>query len=148
MKQLVLDEHDGLRTFALVLATGDEVMSELAAFAKDHRLEASHFTALGACSDAVVAYFDWKTKQYQKIPIPEQTEILSLVGDVTIGDDGPKVHAHVVLGKSDATAHGGHLIAAHVRPTLEIVLTETPHRLRRRFDAASGLALIDPSASS
>jgi len=49
-----------------------------------------------------------------------------------------------VLAKPDASAHGGHLIAAHVRPTLEIVLTENPRHLRRRLDPESGLALIDP----
>jgi hypothetical protein len=66
------------------------------------------------------------------------------MGDVTIEDGRPKVHAHVVLGKADATAHGGHLIEASVRPTLEIVVTETPRPLHRRFDPASGVALIDP----
>jgi predicted DNA-binding protein with PD1-like motif len=57
------------------------------------------------------------------------------------------VHAHVVLGKADATAHGGHLVEGHVRPTLEIIVTETPRHLRRRFDPHSKLALIDSSSS-
>jgi len=68
-----------------------------------------------------------------------------LVGDISMDDGKPKVHAHVVVGKSDATAHGGHLIEGHVRPTLEIVVTETPRHLHRRFDRESGLALIDPN---
>ena len=72
--------------------------------------------------------------------------MLSLVGDIVIEHDLPTVHGHVVLGKADASAHGGHLIEGHVRPTLEIVVTEAPRHLRRRFDPASKLALIDPSA--
>jgi len=92
----------------------------------------------------VVAYFDWSTKQYRHIRIDEQVEVLSLAGDITLEDGKPKVHAHVVVGKADATAHGGHLIEGLVRPTLEVVLTETPAHLRRRFDAQAGLALIDP----
>ena len=75
----------------------------------------------------------------------EQVEVLSLAGDITSGPEGRKVHAHVVMGKADGTAHGGHLIEARVRPTLEIVLTEAPRHLHRRFDSTSGLALIDPS---
>jgi len=55
----------------------------------------------------------------------------------------PKLHAHVVLGKSDATAHGGHLLEGVVRPTLEVVLTELPRQLHRRLDRESGLALIE-----
>ena len=145
MKVSLLDEHDGLRTFAVVLGTGDEAMKSLTAFAAEHRLGASHFTAIGAFSKAVVAYFDWTSKQYRHIAIDEQVEVLSLAGDITTEDDKPKVHAHVVLGKADATAHGGHLIEGHTRPTLEIVITETPRHLYRRFDKASGLALIDPT---
>jgi predicted DNA-binding protein with PD1-like motif len=143
MKSKLLQHSDRARTFVLVLDTGDEAVKSLTEFAKTQRVGASHFSAIGAFSTAVVAYFDWKTKKYQQLPITEQVEVLSLVGD--IADDGgtPKIHAHVVLGKADATAHGGHLISGHVRPTLEIVLTETSPHLRRRFDPDSGLALID-----
>jgi len=143
MKSTLIDERDGLRTFVLVLATGDEPIGTLTSFAAEQRLGASHFTAIGAFERAVVAYFDWSTKEYRKIRIDEQVEVLSLIGDITIDRSKPKVHAHVVLGKSDATAHGGHLIEAAVRPTLEIVSTELPRHLHRRFDPASGLALID-----
>jgi predicted DNA-binding protein with PD1-like motif len=144
MKMALLYEHEGLRTFALVLATDDEAMAALLSFATERQLKAAHFTAIGAFSRAIVAYFDWSTKEYQKIPIDEQVEVLSLAGDVTIENGRPKVHAHVVVGKANATAHGGHLIEGHVRPTLEVVLTEAPGHLQRRHDPASGLALIDP----
>ena len=52
------------------------------------------------------------------------------------------MHAHVVLGKRDGAACGGHLLAAKVRPTLEIILTESPGYLRRQHDPRSGLSLI------
>jgi len=148
MKTALLDERGGLRTFVIVLATDDEAVKSLTSFAVNQRLAASHFTAIGAFSRAVVAYFDWSAKQYRHISIDDQVEVLSLMGDVTIEDGKPKVHAHVVLGKADATAHGGHLIEASVRPTLEIVVTETPRPLHRRFDPASGVALIDPAAET
>jgi predicted DNA-binding protein with PD1-like motif len=146
MKTALLHEIEGLRTIALVLEPGEEAMQSLTAFAADHRLGASHFTAIGAFSRAVVAYFEWSSKEYRRIDIDEQVEVLSLVGDIVIDRDVPKVHAHVVLGKADATAHGGHLVEGDVRPTLEIVIVETPRHLRRRFDPDSKLALIDPSA--
>lgn len=94
-----------------------------------------------------MAYFDWPSRAYQHIAIDAQVEVLSLVGDVTLDGQQPSIHAHVVLGKADATAHGGHLIEGHVRPTLEVMITETPRHLRRRFDSDSGIALIDPAAS-
>ena len=121
-------------------------MGGLASFATKESLGSSHFTAIGAFSRAIVAYFDWSSKKYQLIPIEEQVEVLSFTGDITIENGQSKVHAHVVLGKADGTAHGGHLLEGHVRPTLEIVITEAPRHLFRRLDPSSGLALIDPTA--
>ena len=95
---------------------------------------------------ATLGYFDWQTKAYERTPLEEQVEVLSLVGDIALADGKPKLHAHVVLGRRDSTTRGGHLIEARVRPTLEVLLTDAPRHLRRRFDAASGLALIDPHA--
>jgi len=143
MKSTLLHEHQGLRTFAVVLATGDAVMSSIASFAAEQHLAATQFTAIGALSRAVVAFFEWKSRRYRNIPIAEQVEVLSLLGDVTLEQGKPKVHAHIVLGKSDGSAHGGHLVEAVVRPTMEIVLIETPTHLQRSFDPESGLALID-----
>ena len=142
MRSKILNGNAGERTMALVFDTGEEPMGQLARFAEEHNLEAAHFTAIGAFSDVVVAYFDWDKKDYLRIPIREQVEVLALVGDIAIADKQPKLHAHVVLGKRDGTAHGGHLMEARVRPTLEVVLTESATALARRHDPDSGLALI------
>jgi hypothetical protein len=90
----------------------------------------------------VLGYFDWKKKEYQPIPVDEQVEVVALIGDVALEKNGPAVHAHVVVSGADAAARGGHLLEAHVRPTLEIVLTESPAHLYKRYDPESGLALI------
>ena len=140
---LLYEEHD-LRTFVVVLQTGDEAMRAIQSFAREHRLRASQFTAIGAFERAVVGYFDWSSKQYLPIPIDQQVEVLSMSGDITLEKQTHKLHAHVVVGKSDGTAHGGHLIAGHVRPTLEVMVTELPKHLYRRHDEESGIALIDP----
>jgi predicted DNA-binding protein with PD1-like motif len=145
MKSTLLHEHDGLRTYALVLGTGDEAMAALRTFAAEQQLRATQFTAIGAFSRVVVAYFDWTAKAYRRTSIDEQVEVLSLVGDITLGERDRNVHAHVVIGKADMTAHGGHLFEGYVRPTLEIVLTELPAHLHRRFDRESGLNLISPT---
>jgi uncharacterized protein len=131
------------RTIALVFDTGEDPMQGLLEFAKRERLTAGHFTAIGAFEDATLGYFDWSKKDYVRIAIREQVEVLSLVGDVAIEGSAPKVHAHVVVGKRDGTAHGGHLLEARVRPTLEVILIQPPGYLRRRFDSRSKLALID-----
>ena len=143
MKAQLLHDHDGAKTYALIFVTGDEVMSTLTAFAKENQLRGSHFTAIGAFQEATLAYFDWEKKAYQKIPVREQVEVVSLVGDVATGEKGePQIHAHVVVGRSDGSTRAGHLLEARVRPTLEVVLIESPVHLQRRHDPESGLALI------
>ena len=142
MRSKVLHE-DAERTIALILDTGDEAMSTLAQFAGEQGITAARFTAIGAFSRAVLGYFDWQRKDYERIPVHEQVEVLALVGDVALDGDQPKIHAHAVLGRRDGSTCGGHLLEAHVRPTLEVMLVQSPAHLARTADAQSGLALID-----
>jgi predicted DNA-binding protein with PD1-like motif len=130
------------RTIALVLDQGDEVMAKLQGFAAEHNLMASRLTAIGAFERATLGYFNWERKAYDRIPVDEQVEVLALVGDIALDGSKPKVHAHAVLGKRDGSTVGGHLLEAHVRPTLEVLLIESPAYLRRVHDPHSGLALI------
>jgi predicted DNA-binding protein with PD1-like motif len=145
MKSKLIDEM-GQKTFALIFDKGDEFIDQLTSFANENDLKASHFTAIGAFRDVMLGYFDREKKKYKQIPIVEQMEVLSLVGDIALKGNTPQVHAHVVLGKADGTAHGGHILEAHVWPTLEVVLTESPRHLHRKIDPETGLALIDIGA--
>jgi uncharacterized protein len=141
MKSKVLNDAPE-RTIALIFDQGDEVMATLQAFAAKHNLMASRFTAIGAFERATLGYFDWGTKEYERIPVNEQVEVVSIVGDIALDGNKPKVHAHAVLGRRDGSTLGGHLLEAKVRPTLEVVLTESPAHLRRVCDPRSGIALI------
>jgi predicted DNA-binding protein with PD1-like motif len=142
MKAKLIDEHDQ-RVFAVIFDTGEDPVAGLTRFAEQQNLSASSFSAIGAFSEATLGYFDWEKKDYERIPVREQTEVLSLIGDIAVEErNRKKVHAHVVLGKRDGAACGGHLLAAKVRPTLEVILTESPGHLQRKHDPASGLSLI------
>jgi predicted DNA-binding protein with PD1-like motif len=139
----LLHEAHGQRTFAVVLQTGDAVMATLKNFVARERIMAAQLTAIGALSEATLRYFDWDKKQYIDIPVKEQVEVASLLGDVAEGPDGKvALHIHIVLGRSGGQAMAGHLGEAHVRPTLEVIVTESPAHLRKRHDPESGLALI------
>jgi predicted DNA-binding protein with PD1-like motif len=142
MKAKLIDEHDQ-RVFAVIFDTGEDPVAGLTRFAEQQNLSASSFSAIGAFSEATLGYFDWEKKDYERIPVREQTEVLSLIGDIAVEErNRKKVHAHVVLGKRDGAACGGHLLAAKVRPTLEVILTESPGHLQRKHDPVSGLSLI------
>jgi uncharacterized protein len=147
MQQKRIHESNGQRTYAVVLETGDEVMDCLKRFVTGEKLHAAQFTAIGALSDVMLMYFDWQRKEYTHIPVREQVEVASMIGDVAEGPDGkPSLHVHLVVGRRDGSAMAGHLAEAHVRPTLEVILTESPAHLRKVKDPDSGLALIRPAA--
>ena len=77
----------------------------------------------------------------------EQVEVASRIGNVAEAPSGePALHLHLVVGKRDGPALAGHLGEAHVRPTLEVIVTESPAHLRKVKDPELGLALIRPAA--
>lgn len=134
-------------TYVVVLDTGDHVLDELARFARSAGVGTASVTAIGGLSNATLAYFDVDTKQYQDIPVQEQVEVLTMSGVVAAGDsDEPQMHLHAVLGRHDGTTRGGHLRSGLVRPTLEVMITESPPHVVRRYDEDSGLPLIDLTA--
>jgi predicted DNA-binding protein with PD1-like motif len=135
------------RTWAVVFEAGEEAARGLDEFARAESLDAARFTAIGGFSRATLGYFNINTSRYEPIAVDEQVEVLSLLGDIARGADGPKVHAHVVVGTATGAARGGHLLEGHVRPTLEVLVTEEPGHLCRRFAPKFGIALIDMEAS-
>lgn len=143
MKHRQIDQTP--KTFILVFETGDELAKGLSDFASEQKLSAASFKAVGALSSVRLGWFSWEAKKYEpSVTLDEQLELLSLIGDVALKDGKPVVHAHVVVGKKDGTTHGGHLLEAHIRPTCEVVLTESPVQLQKVVDPESGLALIKP----
>ena len=146
IQQERIHEAGGQRTYAVVLETGDEVMECLKRFVGAEHIGTAQLTAIGALSDVVLMYFDWDKKGYVRIPVREQVEVASLIGDVAEDPSGqPSLHIHLVVGKRDGTAMAGHLAEGHVRPTLEVMVTESPAHLRKVKDPESGLPLIRPA---
>ena len=147
MKSTTIADDAGVQTRVVILDSGEEAFATLTKFANDAGITAASLTAIGAFENATVGWFDFEKKTYKKIEIAEQCEVLSAIGDVAIADDGKaSLHVHVVLGMSDGTTRGGHLLKGKVRPTLEVILTDTPVQLRRKQKPDIGIALIDLGA--
>jgi len=143
-----LQEVEGQRRLAIVFSTGEEMVRGLTDLARDQHISTAHFTGIGALRAGTLGYFDITRREYRRFGIDEQVEVLSLTGNIALEGEHPKVHAHIVVGRFNGSTLGGHLLEAHIRPTLEIVLVESPHYLRRTFDPASGLALLDLSSEA
>jgi uncharacterized protein len=147
MKVRLLSDNNGVKNYAIVLAKGDEVMSGLTDFARQNNVTSASFTAIGAFRQATVAWFDDSRKEFKLIPINEQVELVSMIGDVALVKGQPAVHTHASVASPDGTVRGGHVINAYVFPTLELFLTVYPTPLHKETDPPTGLKLIDPSAN-
>jgi len=144
MHAKLVAETDGERTFVLVLDTGEEAFAVITEFAARRGLHGASLTAIGAFESAQLGWFDFDRKVYKPIAVGEQCEVLSLIGDIALGDDGkPSLHAHAVLGLANGVTRGGHLMKGLVRPTLEVTIVETPAHLRRKKRPELGIALIE-----
>jgi predicted DNA-binding protein with PD1-like motif len=144
MQSKLVSKPGETRVWIAVLEMGEEAKAALLSLAKKEGIEAASFVALGAFKKATIGYFDWQKKTYQPVPVDEQVEVITLVGDIVPDEKGkPSLHAHTVLGRADGSTRGGHLIEGHVRPTLEITVTETPAHLTRRKHPDLGVALIE-----
>lgn len=142
MKFQTVTEGDEL-TYVVVLDEGEEAVEALTSFARDQRLAAAQLTAVGAFSGAVLGWFDRQTQECRRNRIDEQCEVLSVLGDVALDDGQSALHIHCVVGLSDGTTRGGHLLEGYVSPTLETVVRESPAQLRKTMRPEIGLALID-----
>ncbi|MDL2406247.1 DNA-binding protein [Rhizobium calliandrae] len=139
-----INETDGQRTYVVVLDAKEEAFSTLSNFATTYEMTAASVTAIGAFEKATVGWFDIASRSYRKIPVAEQCEVLSLLGDIAAGDDGKaSLHLHAVLGLKDGSTRGGHFLDGIVYPTLEVTIIETPAYLRRRHRKDLGIALIE-----
>src|SRR6202012_5852094 len=149
MKSTKIAGDAGSETRVVILDSGEEAFAALTKFANEAGISAASLTAIGTFEKATIGWFDFDKKTYKKIEVDQQCEVLSAIGDVAVGDNGKaSLHVHVVLGLSDGTTRGGHLMAGTVRPTLEVILTDTPVHLRRKKKADIGIALIDIDSTS
>lgn len=132
MKEKILTSAGGGRTYILVLDEGDEALTSIVAFAEKNEISAASVTAIGAFREATVAFFEFEAKTHREIPVAEQSEVLSMIGDIAVDDAGKaSLHLHVVLGLSDGSTRGGHFIRGCVRPSAGNSRQSSPQERRK-----------------
>jgi len=145
MQVQLLNPGEPTKQYAVIFYQGDEAFSGLLEFAEKYQVTSAHFTAIGALNGASLGWFDPQRKMYKKIPIVGQHEVIGMSGDIALYHGKPVVHTHMVVGNSDGTTRGGHVLDAYVSPTLEVMVTVDPITMQKRFDPATDLTLIDPA---
>jgi predicted DNA-binding protein with PD1-like motif len=144
VKVKLISGNGATKTYAIVFAAGDEILSGLNEFAQNYHIKSAHFTAIGDAKTAKVGWYDQSKKMFKVNAINEQCEITSLIGDIALFNGKPVVHAHINLASADGMVHGGHLLEAFVSPTLEVMMTVEPVPLYKKLSPEFKASVIDP----
>ncbi|RYZ98506.1 MAG: DUF296 domain-containing protein [Sphingobacteriaceae bacterium] len=145
VKVKLISQNGTSKTYVLIFAPGDEILSSLNEFAEKYDVKNARFTAIGDATSAKVGWYDKSRKMFKVIPISEPAEVTSLVGDIAVYNDKPAVHAHINLATSDGVVHGGHFLEGFIFPTLEVMLTTEETPLYKKLYEEAGASVIDPS---
>jgi predicted DNA-binding protein with PD1-like motif len=141
----LIEERGATRTYQLVLAPGTEAMGAIASFVRANHIRAAHFQGLGACTDAVLGYYDPAAHDYRRTSYRQQMEIVSILGDAApTPGDGAGLHVHMGVAFADGTMHGGHLFETHVSPTMELELVASAGAVHRTYDETFKAWLLKP----
>jgi predicted DNA-binding protein with PD1-like motif len=144
VKVKLISERGATKTYALIFAAGDEIVSGLQEFAVHYQVKSAHFTAIGDARSAKFGWYDKSRKMFKVNQINTFAEITSLIGDIALKNGKPVVHGHINLATEDGIVHGGHLLEAFVEPTLEVMMTVEPVQLDKRLAPEFGINVIDP----
>ena len=144
MQVQLLNPGEATKQYAVIFYQGDEAFSGLLEFAEKYHVTSAHFTAIGALNGATLGWFDPQRKMYKKIAIDGHHEVIAMIGDIALYQGKPVAHTHMVVGGPEGTTRAGHVLAAYVSPTLEVMVTVDPITMQQRFDPATDLTLIDP----
>lgn len=126
VKVKLISQNNTTKTYCIIFSAGDEVLSGLKEFAVKYHVTSAHFTAIGDAQSARFGWYD-KTKQMFRVnEINKFAEVTSLMGDISMYNNNPVIHAHINLATEDGMVHGGHLLEAIISPTLQVMMTVEP----------------------
>lgn len=148
VKVKLLSTNGQVKTYALIFATGDEVVSGLTEFAQKYNVKSAHYTAIGDATTVKMGWYDKARKMFKVLPVNEPSEVTSLIGDIAVYNGKPVAHSHINVSTEDGISHGGHLLELVIGPTLELIVTVEPTPIFKRLNPEFNAAVIDPALNN
>jgi predicted DNA-binding protein with PD1-like motif len=104
-----------------------DISEELQKICIENNIRTGAINGVGAVKKAVIGYFDQAAKKYINIELKDESgstelEIISLIGNISIRDGKPFVHAHITLSDRSGKAYGGHLMPGTLAFAFEYVI--------------------------
>ena len=128
--------------FLLRLIKGESVLEKLTEFCEKEKVFGACITGIGALKKAEIGHYSMEKKKYETKLFEEELEVLSFAGNISLKEEKPFVHVHVVLGRKDFSVLGGHFVSGIVGATMEVFVKQVQPVIERK-QAENGLFLLD-----
>ncbi len=130
-------------SYFIRLYKDENVFTALEEFAEKNSLSCGTLNGIGALKNSELGFYHLDTKTYDRKLFPDEAELLSLAGNLSLLDGKPFFHIHTVLGGPDFKTYGGHLFNADVAVTAEIIFRPLDLQVERTLDDDIGLSLLN-----
>jgi hypothetical protein len=127
--------------YYLRIDKGEEVVNSLKAFCQKESIKSGIVSGIGATDDAVLGFFDTKTKKYAEKSFTAGYEISNITGNISEMNGEVYLHLHASLCDKHFQAFGGHLSKAVISGTCELTIITTELKIGRQYDEEVGLNL-------
>lgn len=132
---MFIEKSNVIKTHIVKLEKDTDLLDSLTTYAKENNIQAAEINFIGAVQSAKVLYFNQEKKKYDEHIMDQPYEVLSGIGNISLLDDKPFVHVHVVLADSTGKAYGGHLDKGTKVWLIEAFIHEVDSKnLVRNFD--------------
>jgi len=142
MAMAVLKKLAGTRRLLGRLKYGADMIEELTAVCVENNVKLGTVQAIGGLQKARVGYYNRDAGVYQPIDFDKQLEITALVGNISLKDGVPMVHAHLTLADDKGNAFGGHALPGSIVFVCEFCIEVLDGaELHRETDPETGVPL-------
>ena len=133
-------EHSG-QNFLVYIQIDEPVMETLTSVCKNNGIMNGQISGIGAVKEIEMGVYDLDSKSYLRKQYPDNHELISFQGNITLKDDNPFIHAHITIGNHDLHTRGGHLFEMKVAVVGEFIIRNIESNVHREFDKNIGLAV-------
>jgi predicted DNA-binding protein with PD1-like motif len=134
--------HKQKGKFVLRFDAGEDVMDGLKNFGIAQKIKSAGFSAIGACGEVVLSFYNLKTKKYLDKNFAKNLEIVGLTGNLAWLGKEIIVHAHGLFSDKKMNVVGGHVKKLVVSATCEVIISVMDKKIIRRYDEKTGLNLM------
>lgn len=137
-----MNSYEVGRTFLGRLLKGGDLLKELTKIAEENDISTGVIQVIGAVECAKIGYYEQSKEEYVYQDFDQHLEIVNCIGNISIMDGKPMVHAHISLADEKGNSYGGHLAEGTIIFASEAYIQELKgEKLVRTYDESTGLSL-------